>query len=428
VDTLVIGAGLAGLAAADRLVAAGAAVTVLEARSRLGGRVWTQPRPGGVAVDLGAEWIGNDGAVHDLLARAGVRLVEARGRQVQRLDGGWHDLSDLANLNRQLVQRASGFRGADRSLLTALDECCAGPEAAESRAHLLRYVEGFHAADPARLSTRWLAEVEANQPADASELRAPGGVGRVVDELSSRIEDRCELHLGTVARDVRWRPGSVEIETADDATFRAASAVISIPLPLFDPMSDEIAAVRFAPRLREKLDAARLVETGQVVKLVLGFRHPFWREIGPLDEMLFLHDYDRPLPTWWTPVEPSLPILTGWAGGPYAVRLAGVAEGELLDLAVGSLAHALGLSRRDVGARLEYYHFHDWRSDQFARGAYTYVKVGGVEAHRALAEPVAGTLYFAGEATCGEGLNATMEGAVRSGRRAAEELLAGSRK
>jgi monoamine oxidase len=400
-------------------------VTVLEARSRLGGRVWTQSRPGGVAIDLGAEWIGNEGAVHDLLARAGARLVEARGRQVQRLDGGWQYLSDLPNLNRDLVQRASGFLGADRSLLTALDECCAGPEAAESRAHLLRYVEGFHAADPSRLSTRWLAEVEANQPADASALRAPGGLGRVVEELASRIEGCCDLHLGTVAREVRWRPGGVEIETADGATFRAASAVISVPLPLSDPISDEVGAVRFAPRLREKLDAARLLETGQVVKLVLGFRDAFWREIGPLDEMLFLHDYDQLLPTWWTPVEPSLPILTGWAGGPYAVRLAGVAERELLDLAVGSLAHALGLSGHDVGARLEYYHFHDWRSDQFARGAYTYVKVGGVEAHRALAKPVAGTLYFAGEATCGEGLNATMEGAVRSGRRAAEELLEG---
>ena len=93
-----------------------------------------------------------------------------------------------------------------------------------------------------------------------------------------------------------------------------------------------------------------------------------------------------------------------------------------------SLAHALGLSPRDVGARLEYHHHHDWGSDPFTRGGYTYVKVGGVGAHRTLAEPVAGTLYFAGEATCGEGLNATMEGAVRSGRRAADELLAGSRK
>jgi monoamine oxidase len=428
VDTLVIGAGLAGLAAAERLVTAGAAVTLLEARARVGGRVWTEPRPSGVALELGAEWIGNDGEVHDLLARAGARLVEGRGRQLRRGDGGWHDLSDLADLKRDLVRRAGGLRGADRSLLTALDQCCAGAEAAESRAHFLRYVEAFHAADPVSLSTRWLTEVEANHPAEASDLRTPGGVGRAVEELSSRIEGRCDLHLGAVAREVRWRPGGVEIETADGNTFRAASAVISVPLPLLDPMSDEIAAVRFTPRLPEKLDAARLLEMGQVVKLVLGFRDPFWREIGPLDEMLLLHDYDQPLPTWWTAAEPSLPILTGWAGGPHAARLAGLAEHELLDLAVVSLAHALDLSPRDVGARLEYHHYHDWQSDPFTRGGYTYVKVGGVDAHRTLAEPVAGTLYFAGEATCGEGLNATMEGAVRSGRRVADELLAGSRK
>jgi monoamine oxidase len=427
VGTLVIGAGLAGLAAAERLVAAGAGVTLLEARARLGGRVWTE-RSGGVAVELGPEWIGNDGAVHDLLARAGARLVEARGRQLRRVDGGWHDLSALPDLNGDLVQRAGGLGGADRSLLAALDECCAGPEAAESREHLLRYVEGFHAADPARLSTRWLAQVEANQPADASDLRAPDGVGRGVEELASRIAGRCDLRLGTVAREIRWRPGDVEIETSDGATFRAASAVISVPLPLLDPTPDEIAAVRFAPRLREKLEAARLLEMGQVVKLVLGFRDPFWREIGPLQEMLFLHDFDQPVPTWWTPAEPSRPILTGWAGGTYATRLAGVAERELLDLAVRSLANALGLSRRDVSARLEYHHFHDWGSDPFARGGYTYVRVGGIDAHRTLAEPVAGTLYFAGEATCGEGLNATMEGAVRSGRRAAAELLAEARK
>jgi monoamine oxidase len=428
VDTVVIGAGLAGLAAAERLVAAGAGVTLLEARARLGGRVWTERRPGGGAVELGAEWIGKEGEVHERLTRAGARVVEANGGQLRRLDGAWRDLSDLSNLNRDLVQRASRFQGADRSLLTALDQCCPGPETAESRAHLLRYVEGFHAADPARLSTRWLAEVEANQPADASDLRAPDGVGRVVEELSSGLEGRCDLRLGAVAREVRWRRGHVEIETSGGATFRAASAVISIPLPLFDPRSDEIAAVRFTPALPEKLDAARLLQMGRVIKLVLVFRDPFWRELGPLEEMLFLHDYDQPLPTWWTPAEPSLPVITGWAGGPYATRLAGVAERELLDLAVGSLSHALGRSRPDLSARLEYHHFHDWGSDPFARGAYTYVGVGGLEAHRTLAESVADTLYFAGEATCGEGLNATMDGALRSGLRAAEELLAGSRR
>ncbi len=270
--------------------------------------------------------------------------------------------------------------------------------------------------------------METNQPADASDLRAPDGLGRLVEALSPSLEGRCDLRLGTVAREVRWRPGHVEIETSDGTTLRAAAAVISIPLPLLDPMSDEIAAVRFTPALPQKLDAARQLEMGQVVKLVIGFRDPFWREIGPLDGMLFLHDYDQPVPTWWTPADLVLPVLTGWAGGPYAARLAGLAERELLDLAVESLAHALGLSRRDVGARLEYHHFHDWGSDPFARGAYTYVGVGGLEAHRTLAEPVAGTLYFAGEATCGAGLNATMEGASISGLRAAEELLAGWRR
>ena len=427
-DTVVIGAGLSGLAATERLVAAGAAVTLLEARARLGGRVWTERRPGGVAVELGPEWIGNDGPVHDLLALTGARLAEAGGRQLRRRGDGWVDLSDLDDARRRLVRRANETAGPDRPLMAALAECCAEPEAAESRDHLLRYVEGFHAADPARLSTRWLAEAEANQPADASEIRAPDGVGRVVDELSSRLEGRCDLRLGTVARGVRWRPGSVQIETAAGDTFRATSAVISIPLPLFDPAADEVAAVRFAPRLHPKLDAARLLETGQVVKLVLGFRDPFWLEIGPLDGMLFLHDYEQPIPTWWAPAEPSVPMLTGWAGGPYAARLAAVKGDELLDLAVGSLAHALGVSPRGVAARLEFHHFHDWRSDPFARGAYTYVTVGGAEAHRELAEPVAGTLYFAGEATCGGGFNATMDGALRSGRRAAEELLSQSRK
>ena len=425
-DTLVVGAGLAGLAAAERLVAAGMAVTLLEARTRLGGRVWTQFHDSGVAIELGPEWVGNDGAAHDLLARAGSRLIEARGRQLARVDGGWRDLSDLPDLKSDLVRRAGALPGPDRSLLAALDECCAGAGTAEPRAHLIRYVEGFHAADPAQLSARWLAEVEANQPADVSDLRSPDGFGRAVDQLASQIEGRCRLRLGTVARELRWRPGAVEIETTDGARFRAASAVISIPLPLFDPVSDEAAALRFTPRLGEKLDAARLLEMGQVVKLVLGFRDPFWREIRPLDEMLFVHDNDQALPTWWTSVEPSLPILTGWAGGPHAVRLVGLDERELLDLAFASLGHALGLSARDVSARVEYHHFHDWQSDPFALGGYTYVKVGGIDAHRTLAAPVADTLYFAGEATCGEGFNATMEGAMRSGRRAADELLAAS--
>jgi monoamine oxidase len=161
-----------------------------------------------------------------------------------------------------------------------------------------------------------------------------------------------------------------------------------------------------------------------VVKVVLGFRGPFWRSIDGLEDVQFIHVFGRPLPTWWMPLDPEVPRLTGWAGGPHAARLAGKSHAALKDLAVRSLSDALGLAPGEVAPQLESLHLHDWTADPLSRGAYTYVGIGGSEAYRTLAAPVANTLFFAGEATCGGGHNATMEGALRSGRRAAAELLA----
>ena len=423
-DVVVIGGGLAGLAAAERLAASGAAVTLLEAREQLGGRVRSEPSgTGGAPVELGAEWIGDQGELHDLLKGAGAHLVPAEGRQLRRTETGWEDLSALHREAERLVRRLD-TGSSDRSLRAALVECCSGDELAPARAHLLRYVEGFHAAEPGDLSVRWLAEVERTQPADASENRAAESTRLAVDVLHRAIDGRCDVRLGTLAKTVGWRTGRVEIDTDEGETLRAGAAVITVPLPLLDPPSDEPAALRIMPRLEQKLEAARLLRMGPVVKVVLELARPCWQELPGLEEALFLHTYDRPVPTWWLPVDPSLPVLTGWAGGPYAARLAGLGRDVLRDLAVGSAADALGMPRGDLDGQLDSFHFHDWSADPLARGGYTYVGVGGSEAHRTLAAPVAGTLFFAGEATAGGGYNATMEGALRSGRRAAAELMA----
>jgi monoamine oxidase len=417
-ETIIIGAGLAGLAAAERLVRAGRAVTILEARNRIGGRVWTVDG-GPVPLELGPEWIEGEGAVHDSLVRQGDRLVRAEGNRMRRTSGRWESLEDLPAVVRRLLGRANRDVGPDRSLREGLDRCCAGPELDDARAQLIAYVEGFHAADPARLSLDWLSEVEESEPADASELRSRAGAGRVVDALAASLKGKGEFRLDTVVREIHWEPGEVRILTADDAEpLRAASAIVTVPLPLLD-------ALRFVPDLPEKRDAARLLVMGPVVKLLLRFREPFWREIDPLREALFLHAFDQPFPTWWTAIEPEVPLLTAWAGGPQAKRLGNAGESALVELAVTSLAGALGMARSDVARLLEGHHYHDWNGDPFALGAYTYVSVGGGEAHRALARPVADTLFFAGEATCGGGHNATMEGALQSGWRAAEQLLFG---
>ena len=424
-DVIVIGGGLSGLGAAERLVEAGASVTLLEARPRLGGRVHTEhAKVIGPPVDLGAEWLGEEGDLHALLAGAGARLVQADGRQVIRTDTGWRDASPLYAEARRLVHLAGRANGPDRSLKAALEACCAGPDRAGTRDHLIRYVEGFHAAYPALLSMQWLAEVERSEPAEASHLRVLEGVGLAVDVLHRSVGRRCEMRLDTLAKSITWRPGRVEVATAAGPKLRASAAVVTVPLPLLDPAADEPAALRFSPRLDDKPAAARLLHMGPVTKVVLAFRRPFWRDIAALEDVQFVHAYGRPLPTWWMPPDPAVPRLTGWAGGPYAAGLAGKSREEIREAAVDSLAFALGLAPDQVAGQMEAWLFHDWNADPLARGAYTYVGVGGGEAHRTLAAPVGATLFFAGEATCGGGHNATMEGALRSGRRAAAELLA----
>src|SRR5688572_29569626 len=420
-EVIVIGAGLAGLAAVDRLVWAGHHVTLLEARDRLGGRVWTD-RGGPVPVDLGAEWVGGEGAVHDILLQSRAGLRDADGRRLRRTGDGWESLSDLPDITMALVGRAKepGAGGADRTLLEALDACCGGPDDADARTLLLGYVEGFHAADPARLSMRWLADVERTQPAQASELRAVEGAGRMVSALAGSIEGRCDLRLGRVVREVSWRKGAVEVTSTgvdgSSEVHEAEAAIVTVPLPL-------LRAIAFTPAIEAKLDAARFLAMGKVVKVVLRFRRAFWREMPPLDRLLFLHGAAPPFPVWWAPADPEVPHLTAWVGGPKAAALAGIGGEELAGRAVASLAETLRVGLAEVAAELEGFHHHDWNGDPFSRGAYTWVAAGGIGAHRTLAKPLGDTLFFAGEATCGAGRNATMEGAVQSGRRAVGEVM-----
>jgi len=420
-DVLVVGAGLAGLAATERLVAQGCNVTLVEARDRIGGRVWTEWDAGSNAlIDLGAEWIAESGPVRDLLKAADEDPVRADGQR-WRVNGALERFDDLPQSNRKIIRRLARLDGPDRSLSDALAECCQDTELRDSVALLRAYVSGFHAADPDRLSTRWLVEVEKEGSAEASPYRCPSGAGRLVSLLRSRIEGHCEIHLNTRIRSVRWRRGEVEVVAGDGNRYHARHLVVTLPLPLW--ASAHEGGIEFSPDLPEKREAARHLAMGNVIKLVMRFQEPVWKDVDGLSDLLFLHDFDQPFPVWWTTSPLDLPYLTAWAAGPQADRLGTTAQDPLVDLALTSLSHALGRARSDLEQQLRAVHYHDWITDPCSRGAYTYVPVGGSEAHKELARPVERTLHFAGEATCGAGSNATMEGAVESGWRAAQEIL-----
>jgi len=147
------------------------------------------------------------------------------------------------------------------------------------------------------------------------------------------------------------------------------------------------------------------------------------RPTQDLSSLSFLFSHDDYFPTWWTQMPEHLPMITGWSPAHCAERMAGMTDGRIIDKAVESLANLLVLEKAHLNSRLDAAYVHNWETDQFSLGAYSYVKVGGEGCQATLAAPVANTLYFAGEHTDTTGHNGTVHGAIASGQRAAKEIL-----
>jgi len=400
-DVLVIGAGAAGLAAAAELARAGRSVLVLEARDRIGGRCLTHRLPGlPVPVELGAEFIhGRPAATLSLLKRANIPAIDSTRTQRIALDGKLQDVNIFAQAQR-VARRAP--KGRDLSFRAFLARQRL-PKLTRTLATMM--VQGFDAADPALASAREIVEEWSGGGLGVSQPRPQGGYG----PLLTHLVQETNIQLETVVREIRWKPSSVEVR----GTFRgepwsawAPRAIITVPIGVLPSL------------VREKRAALAKLASGPVVRVALAFREAFWEKDHP--GVAFFHSPSAPFPTFWTPLPMHAPLLTCWAGGPKASRLTGSSKKSLLKAALESVRSVLG----DIDEPHAFL-LHDWQADPFARGGYSYVKVGGTGAREKLAEPLEDTLYFAGEATDTE-QSGTVGGALASGLRAAHEILSRS--
>ncbi|MES9536700.1 FAD-dependent oxidoreductase [Actinomadura sp. NPDC000600] len=419
-ETIVIGAGISGLAAARHLADRGREVTVLEARNRIGGRVWTSRQWPGVPLDLGASWIhGIDGnPITDLARKAGARTVvtdpgsssdyladgrKVEGAQAEALERWREDTADALSTYQDEATRDATVR---RVVQNELDWTDLSYRDKSLISFALNDYEHEYSGGVDQLSALYFND---DAKINGRDVLFPGGYGAVTDHLAKGLS----VHTGQVVKQVDWNSTGVTVTTGK-ATYQAQHVVVTLPLGVLQG-----GTVRFVPGLpAAKLTAIGKLGMGVLDKCYLRFPKVFWSDT---DWLTYIPDLDR-YGQWeqWINITRATgqPVLLGFNAAAFGRTIEGWSDAQIVDSAMRTLRTIFGAGiPAPTGHQIT-----RWASDPYARGSYSFNRFGSMPAMRDhLAAPVGDRVHFAGEATSRKSI-ATVHGAYLSGIRAAEEI------
>ena len=422
---IVIGAGAAGLAAAKSLQTQGYEVLVLEARDRIGGRIHTDHSFASHPIERGAEYIHGDQVITwKWVNQYGLKSLpmfedfqnfDVYFNHQQRSAKQWCEDSCieafdfLFSEDSALYELAYEWVKADKldaaaSRLLATNDVELSPESYRLVDYSFAAEYGANLKD---LGIYGLLEASYEGDGDGN-FRLKEGYSQLLKLYS----DSLNICYATPVTQVLWSSDGVQLHTQNDRVFTAKRVVVTVPLAL---LQDNL--IVFDPALpTEKRAAINGLGLSHITKLILKFDEPFW----PDETEAVLTTLDTQL--WWRPgwrQANEKPTLTGYTGAVNAVNLSMMGSSAAIDAGLRDLEQMFDIQ---LESRLVDALFVDWRTDPYARMAYSYVPVGGTGLRAQLAQPVDNVLFFAGEATHVT-RPSTVHGAIESGLRAAREVL-----
>lgn len=433
-DAIVIGAGAAGLACAHELLRQGKKIQLLEARDRVGGRVWTSPvDPSGLHVEFGAEFI--HGHPREVMERAQCRghlfydvtdthfffPAERRGgSRLGKRPHFWEELEGITSRlsdKRQRDRRVSDFLRSLKSVRS------------DQRRIFQSFVEGFHSADLDQMGEKGLFDSEeATQDESLNgtdQFRWVRGYGPFLEDFARDLLSRSDvLRLQTRLRGIDLKQSHIEIHVSShrEETLRCRNLVLALPLGVLKASLDEGGFFwnpGCPPALQKALSG---VHMGHIQKLIFHFRERFWESLSKEKTSFFHAGPEHDFPTWWSMMPLRTAQLVAWQGGPRARIMRSWTFEQKMASALQTLSLWSGKTNSFLSDQLIRCQHHDWSSDPFTQGAYSYIGVDGMSAARRLAKKF-DRIILAGEHTVMGPDRGTVHGALSSGLRAAKICL-----
>lgn len=410
-DVLIIGSGVAGLAAANILQDNGISdIAVLEAQDHIGGRIQTFD-DWGFAVDMGAEIVHGDKTVlAPYLQKFGYEMKPIHfSRKICSVDGsvvpgtaelfdhlehiafttGTKNISITENMSQQV---------ADSSLLNLT----------------LRTIEDYEGASPEFIDSASFSAANKAIENNGGNYQLPHGFSGLVKGLAERVE----IQKNVIVDSISLNEGIITVSSSV-GLYQAKAVIVTVPLGIL-----KAGRIHFYPELsKEKITAIQQLGMGDSVKIAINFTDP-----KVVSDLLKLPDgtaawmLNGPftIATWW-PAPGSDSALIGYVGGNTAGKVATLGESALVTRSLIELSRITGYNLSSYFRNSAFMH---WKGNQHIRGSYSFTPTGQDDSARAvLAQSEWGTLFFAGEATAMNGNYATVHGAIESGERAAKEVL-----